>query len=72
MKWTPIASVPEQIAEMFQDLLWKEGIVSRIELSTAGSYLGVSPYPCRILVPAEDAANAMAFLAEMTGQPFEP
>lgn len=72
MRWTPIATVPQQIAEMFQDLLWKEGIVSRLEPADAVSFLGLSPSPCRILVRPDQAAAARDWLSELTGQEFEP
>lgn len=71
MEWVPIASVPQQIGEMFQDLLWKEGIVSRLETVSPGSFLGVSPYPCRVLVRSEQADFAAAYLREVTGQTFD-
>ena len=68
MRWTPILTVPQQIAEMFQDMLWKEGIVSRLEPADAVSFLGISPSPCRILVRPDQAAAARACLADVTGE----
>ncbi len=68
MRWTPILTVPQQIAEMFQDMLWKEGIVSRLEPADAVSFLGISPAPCRILVRPDQAAAARAYLADVTGE----
>ena len=62
MRWTPILTVPQQIAEMFQDMLWKEGIVSRLEPADVVSFLGISPAPCRILVGPEKAPGTRAYL----------
>lgn len=72
MQWTPIISAPQHIAEMFQELLWSEGIVSRLEPTDVVSFLGVSPYPCRVLIRPDQAAAAAELLAEVTGRPPDP
>ena len=54
MKWLHLATAPDQLeAEMWVNLLAQEGISAIVKPGDATSFLGVSTYPCRILV-AED------------------
>ncbi len=62
--WVPLTEAPDQfIAEMWQDMLRQEGIPARVAGGDVASFLGPSPFPCRILVPEhalEQAAEALA------------
>lgn len=63
MKWVYLTTAPDQtIAEMWRELLEEEGISAMIRPSDAVSFLGVSPYPCRIMVPEDEGERAKAVL----------
>lgn len=65
MKWTQVATAPDQLtAEMWRDMLQEEGIPAIIEPRDAISFLGVSPMPCRLMVPNEMLNEAIAVLAD--------
>lgn len=71
-EWTTLTTAPQLLAEVWQRALEDEGIAVRIEPADAVSFLGVSPFPCRLLVRARDYAAAQAALADMTsGPPLE-
>ena len=63
MKWVYLTTAPDQtIAEMWRGLLNEEGISAMVRPSDAVSFLGVSPYPCRLMVPEEEIEKAREVL----------
>lgn len=60
MSWVPLAAAPSlPIAEMWRDMLAAEGIPALIRPGDAmTSYLGVTAYPCRIMVDADNLDRA--------------
>ena len=62
--WVVLTHAPDQIiAEAWIDILRQEGIPARLAAGDVASYLGPSPFPCRILTPehlADRAAEALA------------
>ncbi len=68
MRWVYLIIAPDQtIAEMWRDLLEREGISAMVRPSDAVSFLGVSPYPCRIMVPEEEKERAAELLQAYLG-----
>ncbi len=64
--WTTLATAPHQlIAEIWQRVLEDEGVLVRIEAADAVSFLGVSPFPCRIMVRRGDYVAARAALDDI-------
>ena len=52
MKWEVMGIAPDQItAEIWCDILQQEGITAMIEPGDAISFMGVSSFPCRVMVP---------------------
>ena len=51
MSWVHLTTAPDQIvAEMWTGLLRNEGVSALIRPGDTASFLGVSAYPCRIIV----------------------
>ena len=51
MKWVYLTTAPDQlVAEMWRELLLEEGVPTTIRAGDTSSFLGVSSYPCRLLV----------------------
>lgn len=70
MKWDIAEIAPDQItAEIWVDMLQRNDIPAMIEPRDAVSFLGVSPFPCRVMVPEESVAQARAFLQGYTESP---
>ena len=66
MEWKYLTTAPDQLsAEMWQELLQNEGIPAIIEPRDAVSFLGVSPMPCRLMVPEDMVEEAMAILDKL-------
>ena len=64
MKWVCAATAPDQlVAEMWRELLVGEGIAAAVRSGDTASYLGVSAYPCRVLVRERDLDRAKDVLA---------
>ena len=67
-KWLIAATAPDQLtAEMWRALLVDFGIPARLRAGDTTSFLGVSPMPCRVLVPEGHIEEAEAFLASQLG-----
>ena len=63
MKWAYLAAGPDQLtAEMWRTLLRNEGIAAVIRPGDTASFMGVSSYPCRVLVRREQLADAREVL----------
>lgn len=68
MKWVHFTTAPDQLqAEMWRDLLVEEGISALVRQGDTASFLGVSAYPCRILVPEEQVDRAREVMEERLG-----
>lgn len=66
MDWIVVATAPHQLtAELWRDILRQEQIPSVLEASDAVSFLGVTPFPVRLRVPAEHASQALRLLQEL-------
>lgn len=51
-RWAVVRTAPDQLtAEIWRGLLVAEGIPATLAPGDAVSFLGVSPVPCRLLVP---------------------
>jgi hypothetical protein len=65
MKWEYLTTAPDQLtAEIWQELLQREGIPAVIEPRDAVSFLGISAMPCRLMVPEGSVKEALAILGE--------
>lgn len=63
MKLVRLLTAPNQlVAEMWRDLLVEEGIPVSLQPDDSPTYLGVSPKPCRLMVPQEWLKEAQALL----------
>lgn len=52
-EWVTLRTAPDQLtAELWRELLLSEGVPATLAPADAVSFLGVSPAPCRLLVPA--------------------
>ena len=68
MRWVTLVSAPDQLAaEMWSELLNRRGIPTLVRAGDTASFLGVSPYPCRILVDDEYLDEARRVLREDLG-----
>lgn len=51
-RWVAVRTAPDQLtAEIWRGLLEAENIPATLAAADAVSFLGVSPIPCRVLVP---------------------
>ena len=65
MKWVLLATAPNQLtAESWKSLLTETCIDARIQPGDTSSFLGVSAFPCRLMVPEEQEEQAKAILRE--------
>ncbi len=68
MRWVTLVTAPEQLAaEMWRELLTRHGIPALVRAGDTASFLGVSAYPCRILVDDEYLDQARRILREDLG-----
>jgi hypothetical protein len=64
--WVVLTTAPDQVtAEMWQDILNQEGIPAMINPEDNVSFLGVSNFPCRIMVPPAELERAQEVLASL-------
>jgi hypothetical protein len=64
-RWASVATAPDQaIAEMWAEMLRSAGLDGAVSPEDAVSFLGVSPRPCRVIVPESQVAAARNVLAE--------
>jgi hypothetical protein len=65
-KWVVLTTAPDQLtAEMWQDILLQQGIPAMINPQDAVSFLGVSAFPCRIMVAPDHLKQAKEILASL-------
>ena len=68
MKWVTLVAAPDQLAaEMWSELLTRRDIPNLVRAGDTSSFLGVSAYPCRILVDDEYLDKARLILREELG-----
>lgn len=68
MKWVTLVTAPDQLAaEMWSELLNRRGVPTLVRPGDTASFLGVSAYPCRILVDDEYLEEALEILREYLG-----
>ena len=68
MRWVTLVTAPDQLAaEMWSELLNQHGIPTLVRAGDTSSFLGVSAYPCRILVDDEYLDEARQFLRDELG-----
>ncbi len=73
--WVVVQVAPDHLtAEMRVAFLRQQGVPARIKASDAVSFLGTSPFGCRVLVPRDRLDEAEALLADEFGdeEPPEP
>jgi hypothetical protein len=64
LKWVCVATAPDQlVAEMWRELLVGHGVAAVVRSGDTASYMGVSAYPCRVLVRERDLDRAKRVLA---------
>ncbi len=65
MKWVYLTTAPDQLqAEMWRSLLEAEEVSALVRQGDTASYLGVSAYPCRIMVPEAEIERARVVMEE--------
>ena len=63
MNWTYLTTAPDQLtAEMWSGLLRDRGIPAMVRAGDTSSFMGVSAYPCRILVDDGEVSRAAEVL----------
>ena len=71
-KWKLLIVAPDQLtAEMWCELLDREGIPAMVNPGDTTSFLGVSPLPCRLMVTAKYKEKACQILANLGLQEAE-
>ena len=67
MKWVILVTAPDQLtAELWRELLQESGIPAMLQAGDAVSFLGVSAFPCRLLVPEDRYTEAQGLLDELS------
>lgn len=65
MKWVYLTTAPDQVvAEMLSDMLRQEGLNVVVRAGDTTSFLGVSNYPCRLMVDETQFDTAQEMLSE--------
>lgn len=68
MNWVILTTAPDQlVAEMWREILIGEGISARVRAGDTASFMGVSNYPCRIMVLEDDRERAAEVLESQLG-----
>lgn len=72
MNWTYLTTAPDQlVAEMWSQLLRDRGIPAMVRAGDTSSFLGVSAYPCGILVDDGQVSRAREVLQSELGIELE-
>ena len=65
-KWILLTTAPDQpTAEMWQEMLSREGIPVVVSPADAVSFMGVSPLPCRLMVIGDYLEQARGILESL-------
>jgi hypothetical protein len=68
VNWVILTTAPDQlVAEMWREILIGEGISARVRAGDTASFMGVSNYPCRIMVLEDDRERAAEVLESQLG-----
>lgn len=68
MKLVHLATAPDQLqAEMWRAILIEEGIAAVVRPGETSTFLGVSTYPCRLLVAEKQLELAKEVFKERLG-----
>ena len=68
MNWVHLTTAPDQlVAEMWRDLLNDRDIPVIIRSGDVSTFLGVTAYPCRLLVDENSRDRAIQILREEMG-----
>jgi hypothetical protein len=71
-KWVVLTTAPDQLtAEIWKDILAQESIPATINPQDAVSFLGVSSFPCRIMVASGYLKQAREILASLQAEKQE-
>jgi hypothetical protein len=67
--WLVLTTAPDQLtAEIWRDILVQEGIPAMINPEDSVSFLGVSSFPCRIMVASGYSKQAKEILASLQAE----
>jgi hypothetical protein len=65
-KWLLLTTAPDQLtAEIWRDILLQHGIPAMVNPGDAMSFMGVSSFPCRIMVAYGYRKRAQEILASL-------
>jgi hypothetical protein len=65
-KWLLLTTAPDQLtAEIWRDILLQQGIPAMVNPGDAISFMGVSSFPCRIMVAYGYRKQAQEILASL-------
>jgi len=65
-KWLLLTTAPDQLtAEIWRDILLQNGIPAMVNPGDAMSFMGVSSFPCRIMVAYGYRKRAQEILASL-------
>ena len=68
MSWVILTTAQDQlVAEMWRQILVSEGISARVRAGDTASFMGVSNFPCRIMVHEDDQQRAKDVLDSHLG-----
>jgi len=65
-KWILLTTAPDQLtAEIWKDILLQEGVPAMVNAGDTISFMGVSSFPCRIMVAYGYRSRAQEILASL-------
>ncbi len=68
MIWTNLTTAPDQlVAELWSRILRDHGVPAMVRAGDTSSFMGVSTYPCRVLVDSEHVDRAWEILENELG-----
>ena len=68
MKWIRLATAPDQLqAEMWRDVLVEEGVSAVVRPADTSTFLGVSTYPCGVMVDEGHLERARGIMKTRLG-----
>ena len=71
-KWLVLTTAPDQLtAEIWKDILVQEGIPAIVNPTDTVSFLGVSTFPCRVMVAPGYRKQAKEILASLQAEEQE-
>lgn len=72
MKWAHLATAQGQLeAEMWRNLLLEEGVPAAVRQGDTMAFLGVSVYPCRVVVAEDRLERAREVLEARLGHSLD-